>query len=132
MFVRWKRRKLKRRLGYGQDAGFVRYAVLVESVRVGGKPRQKFVAHLGYIEERLMGVSHRAWFWRNVTATLGDLSLDGETRAVVCGKIAEAVPCPADDEVERDYKDALHREKILRARLGLPVVPTNVSNGTQT
>ena len=65
MYVRWKRRKLRKGLGRKreEDAGYARSAVLVESHRVKGQPRQKFVAHLGYVKERLIAEPHiQSWF----------------------------------------------------------------------
>jgi hypothetical protein len=47
-------------------------AVLVESVRVGGKPRQKHIAFLGSIElddpKKIVGDSDHARFWRRMSA----------------------------------------------------------------
>ena len=50
MFVRVKRRKLSRNLGYSL------HAVLVESFRRKGEPRQKIVCYLGSIRENELPV----------------------------------------------------------------------------
>lgn len=58
-------------------------AVLVESRRVEGKPRQKVVAYLGGIREKWVDEwdkKHRD-FWRRVDERLDELGLDLETRA---------------------------------------------------
>ena len=52
MYVRWKKREMTRALRYSgrRDIGaFALTAVLVECRRVGGRPRQRFVAHLGTV-----------------------------------------------------------------------------------
>src|SRR2546421_9588538 len=46
MFARWKKRRLKRSEANGDAAGVVRYAVLVRSMRIKGRPRQKVVRYL--------------------------------------------------------------------------------------
>ncbi len=68
-------------------------AVLVESVRISGQPRQKFVAHLSHIPEPLISMSlHRGIFWEEVNARFDELKLDGTTRAKATGKLLETVP----------------------------------------
>jgi len=68
-------------------------AVLVESVRISGKPRQKFVAHLTHIPEPLMSMAlHRGIFWEEVNARFDELKLDETVRAKVTGKLLETIP----------------------------------------
>lgn len=77
MYVRWQRRTRKR---YGKSPLVM--AVLVESRRVDGKPRQRVVAYLAGIRERSIGErekEHRE-FWRKVDERLDELRLDRETR----------------------------------------------------
>src|SRR5215212_3071477 len=73
VFVRWKRTRLKRDR-YGSKAGEeILRAVVVESRRVGGKPRQRVVRYLGTIREsdisfpRPMSLDR---FWQQVDAGL--------------------------------------------------------------
>lgn len=79
MYVRWQRRGRVRR---GRSSPLLT-AVLVESRRVDGKPRQRVVAYLGGIREAY--VDKREWehrtFWRGVVDRLDALGLDLETRA---------------------------------------------------
>ena len=52
MFIRFKRVKLSRRVGLPDEYSL--HAVLVESYRQNGKPRQQIVAYLGSIQERYL------------------------------------------------------------------------------
>ncbi len=81
MYVRWQRRRRVRR---GKSSPLLT-AVLVESRRVDGDPRQRTIAYLGGIREAYVDVrewEHRA-FWRGVDERLDALGLDPEVRARV-------------------------------------------------
>ncbi len=81
MYVRWQRKK---RAG-PQNWGPLVCAVLVESRRVDGAPRQRTVAYLGSIREGCIDQrdeEHRA-LWRHVDERLDELALDPEARAKV-------------------------------------------------
>ncbi len=70
-------------------------AVLVESHRIDGKPRQQTVAYLGSIREGLVNlVMRRGYFWRDVTQTLDGLGerVSRDDRAKIEARIAERVP----------------------------------------
>lgn len=100
MFVRWKRRQLKRPPYDGQPAGHVRYAVLVESKRRGGQPRQRVICHLAHIKER--DIEKAVWrlrFWQTVDHRLNELGLDSETRAIMETKLARDVARPSATEL---------------------------------
>jgi len=120
MFVRWKRRRLKKKIGRkgNEDAGYTRSAVLVKSHRVNGEPRQKFVAHLGYVKERLIDQPHiQSWFWRGITSKLDQLDLDLDQRVAIEQAIERVVPRDGDDgtaskalrELEQTIERALPR-----------------------
>jgi hypothetical protein len=77
-------------------------AVLVESVRIDGKPRQKHLAVLGSLpldaiteHEGFPGSWHRHRFWRIATARLDQFA--PEDRARILASIAEKVAPIADD-----------------------------------
>jgi hypothetical protein len=76
MFVRWqylwldRQRKTKRR--FRRVAVATAHAVLVESVRVKGKPRQRHVAYLGSFYSK-QDVGYRAKWWQRMTAKLDAL-----------------------------------------------------------
>jgi len=101
MFVRWKeRRSADRDRGHAKHGSVTHYAVLVESVRVDGRPRQRFVAHIaGYNE----GDSRRAremqavYFWRQAEGRLNTLNLATDLRARVEAKLAERMPRPSPE-----------------------------------
>ena len=97
MFFRWKK--------YGQEGYWGPYwrAMLVESHRVNGKPRQRVVKYLGSISRHAIEeVSGDApWFstaeslvafWRRVIDGLRDLKLPRTKRRDVLEKIKERVP----------------------------------------
>ena len=79
MFVRWAVRK---RVRHG---GGLLIASLMESRRIGGKPRHRFVGYLGSIRvdfiNNPISVLHRARFWDWAKATLDDLNLPADVRA---------------------------------------------------
>ncbi len=88
MYVKWQRRPRKR-----TDGSPLLMAVLVESHRVDGKPRQRVVAYLAGIRERFVGEREDKHdeFWRSVDAHLDALGLDAETRARIEASIAKRV-----------------------------------------
>ena len=74
MYVRWQRKKRVDRRGQGP----LLCAVLVESRRVEGEPRQRTVAYLGGIREGCVEskLAHHVHFWQNVTQRLDQLGDD--------------------------------------------------------
>ena len=89
MYVRWESRRRVRR----RKSSPLLMAVLVESRRVDGKPRQRVISYLGgireaYIDER--EGKHRA-FWRGVDDRLDPLGLDPATRARVEASVESRV-----------------------------------------
>ncbi len=94
MFVRWQRRRRKR---YGGSPLLT--AVLVESRRVDGDPRQRTVAYLAGIREKFIGEHERAHrkFWRKVDERLDELALDPATRARIEAGVAARVPRVTDE-----------------------------------
>ncbi len=89
MYVRWQRRRRVRK----RKSSPLLTAVLVESCRVDGKPRQKGIAYLGGIREAY--VDERAWehraFWLSVDERLDALGLDPETRARIEASVESRV-----------------------------------------
>ena len=72
MYVRWQQYRSRARNPWQRECNDRRArlkAILVESVRVDGKPRQKHIAFLGSLEVSAVddaGSGH-AHFWRDVT-----------------------------------------------------------------
>lgn len=93
MFVRWKCRRLRR------DQDTLRYAELVRSVRVHGRPRQQIVQYLGSIRERYRTApAHRQAFWCWVEQRLAHIALDPATRQVLECQLARLVVRPTVEE----------------------------------
>src|SRR4051812_46931911 len=104
MFVRWKVRETR--------SGETRYAVLVQSLRVDGKPRQRIVGILGCISiGRIRGeadASERHRFWGVIRKQLDQFEASGKIDRVVgdaaIERIRSAFPEPTDEEVEACVK----------------------------
>ncbi len=103
MFVRWKRREStyarERSLTSADERGTTLYAVLVESVRVDGKPRQKFICQLAKVCEK--DLNHQAFpfhFWKKATGKLNTLALDESERKKIEQQLAAKIRRPSDAE----------------------------------
>lgn len=95
VFVRWKRRPLKRRGPGSPPEERVMYAVLVESLRVDGKPRQRVVRHLGVIREGDFAMPMTVdRFWSQVDAALAASGVAGASLEAAEGRVASVVPRP--------------------------------------
>jgi len=112
MYVRWKKRMRTRQ---GVPTGmYALTAVLVEGVRVNGKPRQRFVAYLGTIWGIVTAVhGHRLRFWKRVDANLDRLT-EPVDRERTEAKLAEVVPRPTAES----QAEALRRLAEIEKRLG--------------
>jgi len=98
VFVRWKERTTKR--------GRVFYAVLVESQRENGKPRQKVIKHLAHIAEKYLdATAHQEYFWQRVDWYMDDLALSTETRKTIEGKLIAKVKRPTEEELVQLRKE---------------------------
>ena len=106
MFVRWQSRKHIRPQFGRHGAADVRWtAVVAETRRVDGKPRQRHVAYLGSITERGMQIDlPRCNFWDRVAARLDALGnqITATDRNRIEAAIADKVPRPTPAQ----YKDA--------------------------
>ena len=90
-------------------------AVLVESARVNGKPRQRHIAYLGKVDHRAMddknylarrgiagyGAHYRAWWWYRISKKLDALAnrVLPDDRRKVEAALAREVPRPTAEEV---------------------------------
>jgi len=112
MFVRWQQYRSQARNPWQRECNDRRArlkAILVESVRVDGKPRQKHVAFLGSIEVSAVddaGSGH-AHFWRDVISRLNRVGPEDRKRitAVIAAKVGGP---PTEAELEQ-----LERERFL-------------------
>jgi hypothetical protein len=102
VFVRWKRRPLRRRRETSSPAEQALSAVLVETHRVDGRPRQRVVRYLATIKAgQLVYPLSVERFWQAVDARLAELPLADDQRHVIERKIGEAVPRPDPDVLAR-------------------------------
>jgi hypothetical protein len=116
MFVRWKRRKRTYgRGGRGEEgaerAGDSIDVVLVESLRVGGRVRQRFVCHLAHVHEKQMAwIGRRADFWKQVIPRLDALRLDLSERAKIEAQLDRVMPrLSPDGQAASDKATTEHR-----------------------
>jgi hypothetical protein len=105
MYIRWQSRLLDRSQfgSYTEDDVHWR-AVLVESERVKGKPRQRHIAYIaGFTESAIKIAAQRCHIWDRVTVCLDRLGkkITAESRAKIEAAIAEKVPRPTPAQ----YKD---------------------------
>lgn len=94
MFLRWRQRPLRRQPDSTLEA------VLVQSVRVGGQPRQQTVGYLASIRVQYRTApAHRQAFWRSVERRLAVLDLPQATRQTLEAQLAQQVPRPTPEEL---------------------------------
>lgn len=106
MYVRWNRRK--RKPGRGRKEGDYLTAVLVKSVRIDGKPRQKVIKSLGSIGEgTLKDKLHYAIriysFWGKVKRNLLSLGLSDDEKEKVIASLEKTVPTVSDEEIKQQF-----------------------------
>ena len=90
MFVRWQRYRSRALNRERSDERARRSAVLIETIRIDGKPRQQHVAFLGSVS---IDGSDRVAFWYGVTLRLNWLGnrLSPEEREQIGSAIAKRV-----------------------------------------
>ena len=114
MFVRWQNSKSIAKRKWRTPPGTINRvrAVLVESVRVGGKPRQKCIAFIAsYVPEDRRSHHHQGkpqcGFWREVNECLDRLGnrITPADRAKIESAIADRVPRPSREDQERSERE---------------------------
>ena len=97
------------------------YALVIESVRINGQPRQRHIASLGGIYERDIGaVSARCGFWDYALRKLDNLSsLTAEDRQRIEKALAKKVPCPTRCEYDQSHAE---RVALFGAKWMLPTL----------
>ena len=125
MYIRWQTRPTKR-AKYGSrriNEGAIWSLVLVESIRVNGKPRQRHVACLGTISEfDTVGVCRRGFAWDRLIERLDRLSnqILPEGRQRIEAAFAERVPRITNEEYDECVRGrAAWREGIKAFALAL-------------
>jgi hypothetical protein len=95
MYVQWQSRKLKKNTRWRKRGDVHWRAILVENVRVDGKPTQRHIAYLGGITERNIAhekPAHRIYFWNGVGQKLAVLNFSAQERTTIMQLIAKKVP----------------------------------------
>jgi hypothetical protein len=121
MFVRWKKRK---RSYYDHTEHRRRddqhlSAVLVECVRIDGKPRQQIVAYIGSIRRRVIEQGLELdyeLFWERVAAKLDRLDLSRAERRVIEAKLEEIVPNPVEAANRQHEADLRKLRQLVASR----------------
>jgi hypothetical protein len=95
MFIRWRRRPLRR------EADTLLYALLVRSVWHHGCPRQQLIGYLASIREQYQHApAHRQAFWRRVEWRLTTLGLEPAMRQRLAHQLATVIPRPTGGEIQ--------------------------------
>jgi hypothetical protein len=107
MFIRWKSRT--KQWWPGRADPDTRWsAILVESVRVDGKPRLRHLAFLGSItDQQIQAGQGDIRFWRSVYRALDDLGdrLTAKDRERIVAELADRVPRLTGAQVERRERE---------------------------
>ncbi len=109
MFVRWQKR-VRRSPAFGMwksipPAPDTHWAeILVESRRIGGRPRQRHVTYLGGICQSAIDLEiphQRGYFWSRVIGRLDQLGnrVTSEQRRMIEARIAAKVTPPTGDDL---------------------------------
>jgi hypothetical protein len=122
MYVRWQSYKRRSKPWEGREQRWVLHwrAILVESKRVDGKPRQIHVAYLaGFIRHNLRG-SGRVWLWERIDRRLDKLgnrvSPDDRKRIVAALARKAAEPPTKAERIAAHRKSANFFAEKLRHR----------------
>lgn len=106
MYIRWKKRKKLVSEGGPKEETTVLYPIVSVCERENGKPRQRFIAHLGHIAEFYMAYNGELCdFWHNVRIQLAKLHVDEKTYEKLVGQIAKVVPYKTEDEYKQDKEE---------------------------
>ena len=149
MFVRWQSRKRRhpafggpgKQIRGGDDWAYTRpgtseqdkhwAAILVERVRVEGRPTQRHVAYLGGVTDSAIEIAaQRMFFWNDVKQRLDRLSnrITAEDRKRIEAAIAAKVP-PLTKKQREQFAASIAARKSSRPTSGLSnVVPNPMAN----
>ena len=92
MYVQWQSRKFNKNTRWRRRGDVHWRAILIENVRVDGKPAQRHIAYLGGITERNIAhekPAHRIYFWNGVEQKLAVLNFSAKERNAIVQVIAE-------------------------------------------
>jgi len=95
MYIRWQSRKLDKNTRWRKRGDVHWREILIENVRVDGKPIQQHIAYLGGITKRNIAhekPAHRIYFWNGVEQKLAVLNFSAKERTTIMQLITERVP----------------------------------------
>lgn len=124
MFVRWKKRPHRQSLSYSLTA------LLVQAVRIEGKPRQHVLANLGTLHSSQLDQEQPAW-WARLLQTLDRLQLDDTTRARILESIAQKTPRPANDLIDEVRTQRAYWASQIDTSNRVPAVPPRFTETAQ-
>jgi hypothetical protein len=103
MYVRWLIYKSQARYIHRPHDRWT--AILVESIRIDGKPRQRHIACLASFRPAYDSLFV---FWEKITRKLDSLSnrVTAEERQRIEAQIADTVPCPSREQYDRHIAEA--------------------------
>jgi hypothetical protein len=111
MYIRWQSRKRKSQFGSYRDLEMAWRAVLVESVRVDGKPKQRHIGYLvGFTESAIAIPAQQRFVWDRIEARLariGSNRISAEDRETIMASIAEKIGPPPT----REQREELDRQR---------------------
>jgi hypothetical protein len=125
MYIRWQSRKRNRaKFGGGhQDIGWS--AILVESVRVDGKPKQQHVAYLAGFTESAIAAhpAQQRFVWDRIEDKLKRLGnrISDEDRDAIVKAVIQKIGKPPT-KAQRDALDR-SREEFMGALHSIPPLP---------
>ena len=120
MFVRWNKRKRFDKWKKPQADAIS--AVLVESQRVDGNPRQKTIKYLGSIRsDRVNVVGWARGFWKSAEKNLSTLDLSPEVRDKIITDLNKVVLRPSDEDVAKANEEAA--EMLSKIEKAIPKRP---------
>jgi hypothetical protein len=117
MYVRWQQYRSKARNPRQRERNDERArlrAILVESVRVDGKYRQKHIAYLGSVTSDAVAEGKSQSFWYHVSRRLQQVRLSPKDRQRIAALIAERVSGALMTTAQMKK-----REREIKARCGV-------------
>jgi hypothetical protein len=107
MFIRWRTHRSKGSAYRGKTTRI--RAILIESVSVDGKSRQRHIAVIASFVAETLDVEARRDFWRAAHERLSIYVNDGE-RGRIEATLARRVPPPtAEDAINKEHPTLFHR-----------------------
>jgi hypothetical protein len=110
MYIRWQSRKRKSQFGSYRDLEMAWRAILVESVRVDGKPKQRHIGYLvGFTESAIAIPAQQRFVWDRIEVRLARIGnrISAEDRETIIASITEKIGPPPT----REQREELDRQR---------------------